>query len=1405
MPGAVVGSAEFQIAVNIANFNAGFDAAQRQAAAGSAKIQKSIDGNLKKAEQSAARFGESFKKAMEIGGAVTGVTVGLAAVHAGLQKVFEQTQKQAQAQFALNKVYGEGAAQYRAFSQAQAQATGRSAVDFQKASVQAATLAKNYGLTADQIQTLIARSADLAAVHGKEVTDAAERVIAALRGEGEAAEALGLTLNSDAVKAFANMTDEQRKNFETLDQVTKAQIIYRELLRQTNDVQGAAVEAGNSQLAAFAKLQVATDNLAASIGKSLVPGLADIAKMMAGSGSDGLVTNLLRLQQIGESDGILRLIGLLDLMRPGGGQAFFQQVIAGRFAQPPEPPAGSGPVLGPEYPGNLRADQADAARQRKQAIKDDLDDRRDAAERRAQIEITAIEKEKQAVEKAYSARRAALENQKDAEIEAAEQARDGAIKAIEQQAQAAEDAYRRQVIAAEKARDGELKAAEDTRDGAIRSIEAQQEAAEAANDALIRQFEIERDRARQAAEDRRDDAIDALDAEKRAREDVRIAEDRARDDQQRETSRAIEQRHDAAIKALDAEAKAAEKAGDRKIRALDREADKAREASEKRIAAIDRAADREEERHRRVLDGLEEEEDARLRILDAQLKALDAQDDAADVAERMANLQDRLSKAQRGLAAATGTGTPQQIAEAREALTRALRIQGNDIGVANARELLDQLAGQGSQAIADAQKELSDVQADTQREQTKLAREGERDRLEAAKDAIGEEIAARKKAEDEENRSREREIAEDRDAEQKKLKNRLEALDKRKKAAQDATKDELDRIKTRVDAEKESHDLIVQQERDIAIEAKRATEDRRRAEDQADQDKRRQIATTYEEEQRQIKATYDDEETGVIPALKRAADAADREFKRQRDAAQARYEEEQAQIRATYDDPETGVIAKIKQQAEDAQREYAAAKTAINERYNDEKARIAEVYDDPEHGLFAKLAKAKQDTIDSLNEQVAKWQQWKTDTVKEISEALAKLDEFIKRVGDLDSISIGNQTPDGQGQVPGGIGPPIPRGNGGDLAYGPVVRNASPDSYWTSGGTHGGHPAADIFAPKGSPIYAPVGGRLSSYGDDKGGNAATMIGDDGRAYYFAHGNVPFVSGQVQRGDEIGQVGNTGNASGTSPHLHFAIASDAGLFGRLGGSGDIDGDSSYWGAGGTANARGAGDDEVEISILGRKIRVRSNAAVPGQVGQWIAEGLKLAGAPRDWQVPLGQIVAAESGERLGGGQVKLGTGNPRAENPTPVGERAEHAYGLPQFLPTTFAQYAVPPYNDIRNPVHQIATMARYVKGRYGSPWGTPYYSGGAFSYEGVEGYARGGKITEPTLLQGLNSGRLGIMGEAGPERILSAEQTRSWERGEGGGDSQTVIFNGLTYQEAEIRQRREQRRRQLLHGTRRLR
>ncbi|CAN5197146.1 hypothetical protein BH09ACT13_BH09ACT13_09420 [soil metagenome] len=91
----------------------------------------------------------------------------------------------------------------------------------------------------------------------------------------------------------------------------------------------------------------------------------------------------------------------------------------------------------------------------------------------------------------------------------------------------------------------------------------------------------------------------------------------------------------------------------------------------------------------------------------------------------------------------------------------------------------------------------------------------------------------------------------------------------------------------------------------------------------------------------------------------------------------------------------------------------------------------------------------------------------------------------------------------------------------------------------------GWHHGEDIFAPMGAPILAVADGTLHSIGFiPLGGYRLWLQDESGNQFYYAHlsaySPLAVEGKQVEVGDVIGFVGDTGDAEGGSPHLHFEI-------------------------------------------------------------------------------------------------------------------------------------------------------------------------------------------------------------------------------------------------------------------------
>ncbi len=133
-----------------------------------------------------------------------------------------------------------------------------------------------------------------------------------------------------------------------------------------------------------------------------------------------------------------------------------------------------------------------------------------------------------------------------------------------------------------------------------------------------------------------------------------------------------------------------------------------------------------------------------------------------------------------------------------------------------------------------------------------------------------------------------------------------------------------------------------------------------------------------------------------------------------------------------------------------------------------------------------------------------------------------------------------------QGLVDGGMDP----AQAARVGYGrfPIAGYASWSDDWLfprwTGLLFRYHEGCDVFAAFGTPVRAPVDGVARIKTSTLGGLTISVYQPDGTFFYLAHLSGiadGLVDGQsVSTGDVVGFVGNSGNAAGGPPHLHFGI-------------------------------------------------------------------------------------------------------------------------------------------------------------------------------------------------------------------------------------------------------------------------
>lgn len=88
-----------------------------------------------------------------------------------------------------------------------------------------------------------------------------------------------------------------------------------------------------------------------------------------------------------------------------------------------------------------------------------------------------------------------------------------------------------------------------------------------------------------------------------------------------------------------------------------------------------------------------------------------------------------------------------------------------------------------------------------------------------------------------------------------------------------------------------------------------------------------------------------------------------------------------------------------------------------------------------------------------------------------------------------------------------------------------------------------GHNGIDMRAPGGTAVYPMAPGIAINVGTDpKGGNVVSIDHENGIKTYYAHLRTVKINkgDRVNNDTVIGTVGDTGNAKGTWPHVHFQV-------------------------------------------------------------------------------------------------------------------------------------------------------------------------------------------------------------------------------------------------------------------------
>lgn len=972
-----LGSAEFQLTANNEPMLRAFAQAEVAARTNSAKIASAIaqaEGAATKADQAIVGMGKAMAgAALAVVGLTSATNTLTQAIHASI----EASLRQKQVNFELAQTYKLQTAEYTKFAQALGEQTNRTTTEV-KASITAfGVLRQNYKLTSDQIKTLTTLTAAYSAKSGRDMEQSARDVQAAIRGEGEAVEKLGLTLGRDFVRNVGLMTEAQRKHFYTISDSERAVLLYTAALKQYDEFSTTIADRRKSELGIYDRLNKENKELQETYGNLITKALAPVIPLLADQ-IDHLEKLPSRLEKVAYWIQAITAYLIGNEIAARRAAVALGHVPEGIQVGPDFPGAGTPPHITPEQIAataqaindiTAKAGQAQDALETQ--LKAALQQRLESITEQVDATKRAIDEEIRQENERFRDLQQNARFAKEAAVQAANDRKDEATRILEEEREAEKEAHDARMIEIRLERDEALQASEKKKDQALRAIEVEKEAVIDAAEEQIRQLEIARDARIQLAEETRDQALevievektaalDAIDerieAERAAKEDaVRIAEDEKEEklekiaEEEQNRNRYYERRIDREEKVKQAALRNAEEEKEGKLAQLEEE-ERRREqfrlqedrAIEDGKDAIKRARELQDRRFDTEQEGIERRRDLQDRALDDQreseLRALEARDSdiedsykkeqelARETTEAILRELDNRERQNESL----HRQTLDQIQREKEARLEEIesRLSATD-SLLRAFQNQNKLTDLGQDLTIAQRKgditEVRRVEEEIRRERIRQSYQEAREALQVQKKAVNDELDERRRAAEERNRIEK------------------SAIDEERRLAKAALDETLKDINVRNERVKSTYDSEKQQIKDKYDAYKRALADQRFAEDEAFQARLVQI-----EDQRYIEDQEFERRQRQLQDLRKAEDDA---FERRKEVINDAYEDEKEQIEGTHERR----VERLKQQQQDEKDTFDRRKQTVADAYQDERRRLDDLYDDPQHGILARL------------------------------------------------------------------------------------------------------------------------------------------------------------------------------------------------------------------------------------------------------------------------------------------------------------------------------------------------------------------------------------------------------------------------------------------------------------------
>lgn len=236
------------------------------------KSSKIFDNAESKVNQFSKKMSSFGKDLAGLGTKMTGfVSVPLAGLGGGMVKLGADAQEAEQKFKAVFKGMTE---ETQKFVDSFSKEYGRYDADIQNMMSTTQLVAQNYGLTTNAgvelSKNLQQLTADVGAFNDRADSDVHERLLGALRGEGEASEVLGLSINQTTLEDYLRRKG-IKKTIKELTEAEKMEYRYQMMVEQTADMQGYAKKEAGGLSAQIRELTAKAKEFGEQLGRKILP------------------------------------------------------------------------------------------------------------------------------------------------------------------------------------------------------------------------------------------------------------------------------------------------------------------------------------------------------------------------------------------------------------------------------------------------------------------------------------------------------------------------------------------------------------------------------------------------------------------------------------------------------------------------------------------------------------------------------------------------------------------------------------------------------------------------------------------------------------------------------------------------------------------------------------------------------------------------------------------------------------------------------------------------------------------------------------------------------------------------------------------------------------------------------